>query len=230
MITAPSAAPVRRFALVRWLHGLTAAVPAAGLVLTLVLLFSSGTDVNSAANGTAAPAGVKLLRFFSYFTVQSNILVLITSIVLMRRPSREGTVWRIVRLDSLLGIVITGIVYATILAPLVQDPGSRASVIANALLHYICPWLSLVVWLLVGPRPRISWATVAAAFIWPAAWIAYTLVHGAISGWYPYPFLDVGQLGYPKAVLNIVLILVGAAVVAVILRFLDRLPSLAHSR
>jgi len=201
-------------------------VPAAGLVLTLVLLVTNGADVNSADAGTAPPVGVRLVRFFSYFTVQSNILVLIASIVLIRRPARDGIIWRVVRLDSLLAIMITGIVYATILAPLVEDQGSFAATLANALLHYICPWLTLLVWLLVGPRPRVSWATVAAAFIWPAAWIAYTLIHGAISGWYPYPFLDVGQIGYLTAVRNIIAILVGAGVIAVIFRFLDRLPSL----
>lgn len=226
MITASAQAATGRRQLARALHGIAAVVPAAGVVLSLVLLLTSGADVNAGETSTVAPLGVRLVRFFSYFTVQSNILVLIASIVLMLRPTRDGTIWRIVRLDSLLAIVITGIVYATLLAPLVEDHGSAASVISNALLHYIAPWLSLVVWLLIGPRPRISWATVAGAFIWPAAWIAYTLIHGAISGWYPYPFLDAGQLGYPTAVRNIIAILLGAGVIAVIFRFLDRLPSL----
>jgi len=226
MITASAEAGVRQRPVFRVVHGVVAVVPAVGLVLSLVLLLLSGADVNSGEGSTVAPLGVRLIRFFSYFTIQSNILILIASIVLMLRPTRDGTIWRIVRLDSLLAIVITGLVYATLLAPLVEDRGSTASVIANALLHYICPWLSLVVWLVVGPRPRISWATVAAAFIWPAAWIAYTLIHGAISGWYPYPFLDVGQLGYPIAVRNIFAILVGAGVMALIFRLLDRLPTL----
>ena len=54
-------------------------------------------------------------------------------------------------------------------------------------------------WLLVGPRPRITWATVGWAFVWPVAWIVYTFVHGAVTGWYPYPFLDATVLGYPRA-------------------------------
>ena len=31
----------------------------------------------------------------------------------------------------------------------------------------------------------------------------WTLLHGAVSGWYPYPFLDVSELGYPRTLLNI---------------------------
>ena len=38
----------------------------------------------------------------------------------------------------------------------------------------------------------------------PLAYLAWTLLHGAVSGWYPYPFLDVSELGYPRALLNIV--------------------------
>ena len=30
----------------------------------------------------------------------------------------------------------------------------------------------------------------------------WTLVHGALTGWYPYPFTDVAEIGYPRALLN----------------------------
>jgi len=30
------------------------------------------------------------------------------------------------------------------------------------------------------------------------------MVHGAATGWYPYPFLDVADLGYPRVLANIV--------------------------
>ncbi|WP_170304537.1 Pr6Pr family membrane protein [Microlunatus speluncae] len=220
---APAAVGERRD-VARWLHVAIAAVAAAGLVIQLALLFAGGEDVNSGSGAAAVPLGTRLLRFFSYFTIQSNILVLVVSILLALRPGRDGAFWRTVRLDALLGIVITGIVYATILAPLAHFEGT--ALLATVLLHYVSPWLFLACWLLVGPRPRIGWITVAAAFAWPAAWIAYTLIHGAISGWYPYPFLNVTQLGFPIALRNIVIILLAAAVIAVIFRLLDRLPSL----
>jgi hypothetical protein len=38
----------------------------------------------------------------------------------------------------------------------------------------------------------------------PLTWGAYTLVHGAISGWYPYPFVDLGELGYGGVLLSYV--------------------------
>ncbi|GAB3753704.1 Pr6Pr family membrane protein [Microlunatus parietis] len=207
----------------RWGHGLAAAVAGAGLVIQLGLLFAGGSDVNSGADSGTIPLGVRLLRFFSYFTIQSNIVVLVAAILLALRPARDGTIWRIVRLDSLLGIVTTGIVYATILAPLVHLEGT--AFVATFLLHYLSPWLFLACWIVAGPRPRITWGTVAGAFVWPVAWIAYTLIHGAITNWYPYPFLNVAALGFPTAFRNIVVILVAAGVLAVIFRLLDRLPA-----
>lgn len=62
----------------------------------------------------------------------------------------------------------------------------------------------------------------------PFCWLAFTLIRGAIIGWYPYPFIDVTSLGYGKTILNCVwlsLLLLGLAAGAT---FLDARIS-AHS-
>jgi hypothetical protein len=75
----------------------------------------------------------------------------------------------------------------------------------------------------------MSWATAALAFVWPLAWLVYTFVHGAVTGWYPYPFLDVDTIGFADSVRNSAVVLVIAVVIAVVLRLLDgRLPSLVR--
>ena len=76
--------------------------------------------------------------------------------------------------------------------------------------------------MLVGPRPRITWSAVAWAFVWPVAWIVYTFVRGAVTGWYPYPFMNAAELGYPRAVGVTSLVVVLALVLAVALKYLDR--------
>ena len=50
---------------------------------------------------------------------------------------------------------------------------------------------------------------IGAVLAYPLAWVAYTFARGAVVDWYPYPFLDVTQVGYPRA-------LVSTAVVAVV--------------
>jgi hypothetical protein len=58
--------------------------------------------------------------------------------------------------------------------------------------------------------------------IWPVLWIAYTFVHGAITGWYPYPFLDATDIGFGAALRNALAVLVAAAVVAWVAKVVDR--------
>ena len=57
-----------------------------------------------------------LVNLFSYFTIQSNILVLIAAALIALKPDRGGKAFGILRMAGLVGITITGIVYSTILA------------------------------------------------------------------------------------------------------------------
>ena len=194
-------------------HGLLAAVVLAALITQIVLT----------ARGDGG-----FVRLFSYFTIQSNLLVLITAAAVAIDPARDGRLWRVLRLDALLGIMITGLVYATVLAGIVELNG--AAYWANLGFHYVAPWWALAGWLLFGPRPRIDRRTLAWAFVWPAGWIVYTFAHGAATGWFPYPFTDATEIGYPAAVLNMVVVVLIAALFAALLRLLDRrLPAPASA-
>jgi hypothetical protein len=54
--------------------------------------------------------------------------------------------------------------------------------------------------------------------LYPFLYLIVILARGHISGFYPYPFVDVTQLGYPKVVVNslwVVLVFVGIAVLLV---------------
>lgn len=196
-------------------------------VLAAVVVLSVLTEFGRSLAGAnvLVPAddpgtGTRVVRFWSYFTIQSNVLLLLSVLPLVRDPEHDGRWWRPLRLSALLGIVVTGLVYAVVLAPTLHPTGLGA--VTNAGLHYVAPPLALVGWLLLGPRPRATWATVGWAMVWPLAWIAYTLAHGAVSGWYPYPFLDVGELGYATALRNTGFVAVLAVVLLSLFRLLDR--------
>ncbi|KAA9153179.1 hypothetical protein FPZ12_035265 [Amycolatopsis acidicola] len=208
----------------RWWHGVIAVVVAGSLVVQLVLLGTGGADANS-GEGAVVSLGVRIWRLFSYFTIQSNLFVLAVCVVLAARPLFDGPVWRVVRLDALLGILITGVVYDLVLANQVHLTGWAH--VATVGFHYVSPWAFVLGWLLFGPRSRISWATVAAAFLWPAAWLVYIFVQGAFTHWYPYPFLDVTRIGLGTAIRNAVFVVLVAVVLAVLARLADRhLPAL----
>ncbi|MER5437289.1 Pr6Pr family membrane protein [Streptomyces sp. NPDC002790] len=198
-----------------------AAVTAAALVTQLVLVFSGQSAAGAGDTaGDHADVLTRLVRMFSYFTIQSNVLVLVCAASLVLRPARDGALWRVLRLDALLGITITGLVYAIVLAPQIHLEG--VPMWATVGLHYVAPPLTVLGWLLFGPRARIDAATARRAFVWPVLWIAYTLVHGAVTDWYPYPFLDVQVRGYGTALRNIAGVLVLAGVLLCLYVWIDR--------
>ncbi|MEI8412090.1 MULTISPECIES: Pr6Pr family membrane protein [unclassified Kribbella] len=207
----------------RWSHGLIAAVIIAALTIQLVLIFTGGADANSGEVGESIGVGTRLWRLFSFFTIESNLIVLVVALALVRRPHRDGPVWRVARLDSLLGIVITGLVFAIVLAPKMDLTG--AALLATIGFHYISPWATLAAWLVFGPRPRISWRTIAFAFVWPVAWLVYIFTQGAFTDWYPYPFLDVTDIGAGAALRNAVVVVAVGVLLALGLKTLDaKLP------
>ncbi|WP_374946723.1 Pr6Pr family membrane protein [Agreia sp.] len=209
----------------RWWYGVIAAVVLGSLVIQLVLIFTGGADANSGESGTTASVPVRLWRLFSFFTVESNIVVMIVSLFLVVNPLRRGTWWDAVRLNALLAITITGIVFAVVLAPQLHLTGW--ALVATIGFHYISPWATVLGWLIFGPRPRFRWSTVAAAFILPVAWLVYIFVQGAFTHWYPYPFLDVTEIGLGAALLNALIVLAVAGVFALVFRLIDaKVPSL----
>ncbi|WP_265523198.1 Pr6Pr family membrane protein [Oerskovia flava] len=214
----PATTPTRPTA-ARWWHGAVAVIALVGVLMEVVTAVVEGP-------GTAPTHTERIVRVFSYFTIQSNLLVGITCLLLALDPRRDGPVFRVARLDGLLCIAVTGVVYHTALRGLVDLTG--AGVISNLLLHTGAPVVAVMGWLLVGPRPRTGARTVWWSVVLPLAWIAYTFLRGAVVDWYPYPFLDVSAIGYPQALASTavvaVLFLALAAVVGVVDRRLRPAP------
>jgi hypothetical protein len=178
----------------RVFHGLTALVAAFALVAQVVL-----TVVGDATTVDVDPPGLaeRLFHLVSYFTILSNLLVLVTASAAARDPHVDGPVWRVLRLDAVVAITITGVVHWFLLRPLVDLTGWSA--VVDTLLHVVVPLLTVVGWVAFGPRRRVSGRVVLGALVYPFGWLFYTLLVGALTGWYPYPFLDVGESG-PVAV------------------------------
>ncbi len=193
-------------------HGLVAVLVLAALALQLWIAVrvpgSPPAHVTGTLYGAALPS--RVLRVLSFFTIQSNILSGVAGAQLALDPRRDGPGWRVLRLSALVGITTTGVVYAAVLSR-VHDPHGWQETSTNAVFHYVVPALMVLGWLAFGPRPRVERRTAWLALVWPALWLVYTLLHGWVSRWYPYPFIDVAALGYPSVAQN------GAGVLALLL-------------
>ena len=180
------------------------------LIIQLALVCTGGPDPNTGDTLGTTGIAARMIQTFSFFTIQSNILALICAASMVADPHRDGRYWRILRLDALLGIVITGLVFDLILIHYVHPSGWQ--LVATIGFHYIAPWATLLGWLLFGPHPRIDRRTTIWALLWPIGWILYTFIHGAVTHWYPYPFLDVDKIGMWTALRNTASVIVLAIV------------------
>lgn len=208
-------------------NAVLALVIAMAMITQIVVLVRGNADVNTVGSEANVALGARLVRLFSYFTIQSNLLVLALAISLALVPERDGKLWRVLYSDALLGIIITGLVFTTVLAGQVQHHG--IGVWLNAAFHYFAPAWAVAGWLLFGPRPRLDWATIGWMFAWPLLWLVYTFAHGAATGWYPYPFLDVGEHGYGIALRNAAAVVVLGVVIIAVMRVIDRrLPTVSR--
>lgn len=200
----------------RWGHVVVGAVALSALILQLVLvLVGASVLVPDEDPGL----GVRLLRFASYFTIQSNALVALASVQLAVRPARDGSGWRVLRLSGLTAIVVTAAVHWVALRPILDLTGWSA--VADTLLHVVVPVLTVAAWLAFGPRPRITWAVVWWSLAFPVAWLVYTLAVGAATSWYPYPFIDVGERGGGAVAVSAAFVTAVVLVVSTILRLID---------
>jgi hypothetical protein len=148
------------------------------------------------------------IRFISYFTIQVNILVAIcfTSLAWKKRGDGSGFFSRTSTRTALaVYIVIVGAVYNIVLRS-IWDPKGLQRIVDESL-HSIVPVLYTVYWLIFVPKDNLHWKNVFAWAIFPFLYLIYILVRGAIVQEYPYPFVDVSELGYPRVLINSALLL-----------------------
>jgi len=198
--------------MIRAARGWAAGTVAVSLVGVLIQLAIVVAGVSAIATEPPAGLAARLWHFVSYFTIQSNLLVIVTVLPLVSDPRYDGRTWRVLRLSALVMMTVTGLVHWFLLRPLSTLTGVEA--VGDVLVHIAVPVLTVIGWLVFGPRPRIDPRTVAWSLAWPIGWLVYTLVVGGLTGWYPYPFLDVADRGVgPVAITGgaIALLLVGLA-------------------
>lgn len=195
-----------------------------GIVAVCAVFGMCGSFVQTVGNALSAVDGpgvaTVVIRYFSYFTILTNLFVVLVavSLVVGRRP---GPILRVLTLNAVTGIVITGVVNWFLLRPgSVIAPG--VPTLLDAIQHMVVPVIAPVVWLAIGPRGFVHARTFAASLIFPLAYLAWTLIHGAATGWYPYPFIDIPRVGYASALTVGGLILVIMCLLAALCWVFDR--------
>jgi len=171
---------------------------------------------------TATRATINPFNFFGFFTMQSNIILVIVLLVaagvsLSRKRQSHWLVFA--RGCATTYIVITGVVYSVLLA---GQEGGVTLAWANTVLQVILPLYAALDWLIFSDRSALPWNKLWVALIYPIVWIIVVLIRGATDGWVPYPFLNPAQ-GYGVVALYAVAIAVAAVVFAALIWAASRL-------
>jgi hypothetical protein len=150
---------------------------------------------------TSVPEAV--FRFFSYYTILTNILVAVCfSVVLMKPESGLGKFFSLPKVLTAVAayIVFVGIAYYLLLRP--PSAPDRLQSVVNALLHSFIPLYFILYWMRFVSKTALEWKDVFRWVIYPVSYLLYVLIRGAFSGFYPYPFLSVSNIGYRHVILN----------------------------
>jgi len=84
-------------------------------------------------------------------------------------------------------------------------------------MHVWIPLVLVLDWLFSPGRPALRWTGLRIVVIFPLAWLAFTLLRGAATGWFPYPFLEpaTGWLSIGIYILGIAVLILGLASLAI---------------
>ena len=165
----------------------------------------------------------RTINYFSFFTILTNILVALAFTgPLLGEGSRLGR-WSAsegVRAAVAMYIVVVGVVYHFLLAPTWNPQGW--ALVGNNLLHYVMPAAFVIDWLAFTPKGRLRWVDPARWLVVVLVYGGWTLLHGKLSGWWPYWFTDVDKLGLGKVMLHFAGLLVFFLIVGLIVVAIDR--------
>ena len=147
-----------------------------------------------------------LVNYFSYFTILSNLIGATLLLVgAARWRAARSTGMDLLRGGAVVYLTVTFIVFALLLSNTDVD---LAIPWVNSVLHEIIPIVIVIDWLIDPPLRRLSMRQGLLWLSFPAAWIVYVLIRGALVGKYPYPFLDPANGGYASVAVYCVGILV----------------------
>ena len=196
----------------------TAFVVNAGVAAVgLALKFAAAQGPDHVGPATAL---VRAISEASYFTIQSNLLVLGVCVVLAWFPERWPRVAGAARLSALVCITVTAAVYYTLLAG--DEALHGSALVADVLVHAVSPALFVGTFLALGPHGAMRWSDVPRALVFPLGWVALTLLRGPVVHWYPYDFIDVRAHGYGPVLAAVAALVAAAAGLAAGAVALDR--------
>ena len=172
--------------------GILAAIGLVALGLQFVLLIQGDG---------ALSFGEVIIRYFSNFTILTSLFAAVSLIAFAIKVGQdEWLVHPFVRTAIAVYSALVFLVYLGALRELWAPQGARW--LADTVLHYVVPAGYVVFWLTCVRKAGLRWYDPLLWLIYPLIYVTVILIRGMISGFYPYPFIDAGHLGYAAIAAN----------------------------
>jgi hypothetical protein len=163
------------------------------------------------------------IRFFSFFTILTNALVAVYMTQLfIQWSSKTKSLFASTKLLTPLTVYITivGLVYQVALRHIWNPQGIDR--VVDELLHTLIPSLMIVYWFLDENKKNSSYKNIPKWLIYPICYLIYILIRGYFSAFYPYPFVNVSQIGLQQACINAAFLILFFIIMSSVFIFLEK--------
>lgn len=164
-----------------------------------------------------------IIRYFSFFTILTNILVVlcVTALLFVHKKSGNTFFTRLTNVTGIaVNIAIVGLVFNIILRSLWDTEGLQW--VVNEILHVVTPLFYVIYWLICVPKIKGLLKSVYPWLLYPFCYLLIILALGHYSSYYPYPFIDVVKLGYQQVIINSTGMLLAFLAVLIIFTLINR--------
>lgn len=164
-------------------------------------------------------------NWISTFTVQGNVLtgVVLVAGALLGANTITSSTWDKIRGATVMYMVLIFFVYGFLINGF-DNPFNTDRHWTHTVLHQLMPLVAVLDAVIRPFVHRLDWRVPLQWMVYPLLYLAYSLVRGAIVGWYPYDFINPNEVGgYSGVALYCVGITVAFLAVAVGIVAISRL-------
>jgi hypothetical protein len=156
------------------------------------------------------PLTESLVQLFSFFTVLTNLLVTMYCTVQLLSSNQQNRTNLFLRPETLTAltvfIVMVGTVYHLVLKSLWNPEGLL--MITDEIYHTFVPLVTLALWIVSTNNNPGNLKILFSWLLYPVLYLLIILIIGNFSDFYPYPFLNVVELGLGKVMVNSLYLLI----------------------
>jgi len=165
-----------------------------------------------------------LVHLFSYFTVLTNLLVTIYCTVHLLSSNQQNRTNLFLRPETLTAltvfILMVGTVYHLVLKSLWNPEGLL--MITDEIYHTFVPLGTLALWIVSTNNKLGNLKNLYGWILYPILYLLFILIIGSFLDFYPYPFLNVAELGIGKVMINSLYLLIVMSLLFLIFYFIEK--------